>query len=301
MSAHAPDSATPETVEASANKPLIVLCPYCGNTQTRADRCEACGGYFEPLSRQATQIAMGPWFVRDRQQPFRPGCSYETIKKMIAAGRITPTTIIRGPSTHQFWSLARNIRGISHLLGYCHNCHAHVKATDMACATCGATLGDLQHQRNRLELMYPTEQTVQIAKAKLETALKLQNAQAASDASASAGRDLLDMALKPSSQDPTPSPQNASTSAVATPPVEKHESPPDASQPAPAQPSPRVVPPASQTPASEQAVIQPASLNAMPEHAPSAPAAGISPVLLVLIGLNVLLMAGVALLFFLLR
>ena len=49
------------------------------------EKCEECGGLFEPLSRQATQISMGPWYIRDRNNPYRPGCSYEVLLKQIEA------------------------------------------------------------------------------------------------------------------------------------------------------------------------------------------------------------------------
>ena len=42
-----------------------VVCPYCGHAQSAAGvgaaQCAACKGLFDPLSRQATQNAMGPW------------------------------------------------------------------------------------------------------------------------------------------------------------------------------------------------------------------------------------------------
>ena len=66
--------------DAMSKENKIILCPYCGNTQKTPDRCEGCGGLFEPLSRKATQIKMGPWFIRDKNNPFRPGCSYEVLR-----------------------------------------------------------------------------------------------------------------------------------------------------------------------------------------------------------------------------
>lgn len=119
-------------------KPKLILCPYCGNTQPEPDdRCTQCGGYFDPLSLKITQQHMGPWFIRDRNRPFRPGASYEVIKKEIEKGRIKATTIMRGPTTRQFWSVARNVPGVAHLLGYCHACGAHCKPTDENCSECG--------------------------------------------------------------------------------------------------------------------------------------------------------------------
>ncbi len=119
----------------------IIICPYCGDTQPQAERCRACGGLFEPLSRQATHNAMGPWFIRDPARPVRPGCSYETLAKMIDRGQVTGHTILRGPTTRQFWTVARHVPGVSHLLGYCHNCDAHVAATDHGCHACGVPFG----------------------------------------------------------------------------------------------------------------------------------------------------------------
>lgn len=125
----------------------VVLCPYCGAGSTGV-RCGACGGLFEPLSMQATQNEMGPWFLRDEANPFRPGCSYRTLRRLAESGRLSPLTIIRGPTTRQFWSLARNTRGVAHLLGECHNCHGAANKDEYMCRHCGVVLEaprDRQH------------------------------------------------------------------------------------------------------------------------------------------------------------
>ncbi len=125
-----------------------MLCPYCGSIQQGGAACQQCRGLFEPLSRQATQNAMGPWQVRNDKNPFGPGCSYEKLREMAARGRITPDTVIRGPSTRQFWALAKNAPGVAVLLGECHNCHARVGASEYLCRGCGAVLtwdSDRQH------------------------------------------------------------------------------------------------------------------------------------------------------------
>jgi hypothetical protein len=125
-----------------------VLCPYCGHTGDSARRCEACGGYFDPLSRQASQNAMGPWFVRDPGRPFLPGCSYETLRARVARGSIALDAAIRGPTTRQFWTPARRTPGVAHLLGVCHACGGGARAEDERCASCGATFvhePDRQH------------------------------------------------------------------------------------------------------------------------------------------------------------
>ncbi|MHC4422292.1 MAG: hypothetical protein ACYS1E_17065 [Planctomycetota bacterium] len=122
-------------------KTKVLICPYCGATQTAGERCRGCGGLFEPLSRQATHNAMGPWFVRDPGKPFHPGCSYETLVKMVDRGQIDKTSIIRGPTTRQFWTVARRVPGVAHLLGYCHSCDAPVDSDDHGCHACGVPFG----------------------------------------------------------------------------------------------------------------------------------------------------------------
>ena len=91
-----------------------ILCPYCG-TISASDprRCDRCGGFFDPLSRQATQNAMGPWSIRDTANPFRPGCSFETVRDLIKRGKVTRETILRGPSTRQYWNFAARTPGIA--------------------------------------------------------------------------------------------------------------------------------------------------------------------------------------------
>lgn len=144
-----------------------VLCPYCGHTQRKADRCEECHGLFEPLSRKATQIAMGPWYIRDKARPFRPGCSYEVLKRQIQAGKLKPTTVLRGPTTKQFWSVARNAPGVAHLLGFCHGCGAQVPPHASKCPACGAAFEE-PGQRNELGLQYASAEAASAAQRSLE-------------------------------------------------------------------------------------------------------------------------------------
>lgn len=116
-----------------------VLCPFCGASSLRRERCETCNGFFDPLSRQATQNHMGPWYIRDIEHPFRPGCSYGVMRAMASKGKLTPATVVRGPSTRQFWELARRTPGIAHLLGICHACQKPATSDQRACAECGTS------------------------------------------------------------------------------------------------------------------------------------------------------------------
>ncbi len=134
-----------------------LLCPYCGHVQAAAARCAQCGGLFESLSRSATQTTMGPWFVRDPRQPFLPGCSYEVLVRQAQVGRLTADSIVRGPTTRQFWTLARHAPGVAHLVGLCDRCGASVDPLGTACGSCGSVFVR-PAQRNELGLQYPTAQ-----------------------------------------------------------------------------------------------------------------------------------------------
>ncbi|MCE9591354.1 MAG: hypothetical protein K8S99_12610 [Planctomycetes bacterium] len=155
-----------------AENAKLIVCPYCGHVQPAEDRCEECRGLFEPLSRRATQIAMGPWYVRDKMSPFRPGCSYEVLRKQITSGRVKPMSVIRGPTTHQFWAVAKNVPGVAHLLGYCHKCGNHVSPEDRACPTCSESFKEPIH-RDELGLIYPTATESGAAQKALERELSL--------------------------------------------------------------------------------------------------------------------------------
>ena len=119
----------------------VVVCPYCGAAQTAGRRCGLCKADFGQLARRATLNQMGPWFVRDEAQPFKPGCSYESMVKMIDSGQVTRYSILRGPTTSQLWTVARKTPGIAHLLGDCHNCNAKIEEGVTRCSGCGTVFG----------------------------------------------------------------------------------------------------------------------------------------------------------------
>ena len=125
-----------------------LVCPYCGTITPDSGRCTSCSGRFDPLSRQATQNQMGPWSIRDDRDPHRPGCSFGTIKRLVEQGKISQETILRGPTTRQFWMLAKHTPGVAHLLGVCHSCQIAVKPDGFACPNCHASFNaerDRQH------------------------------------------------------------------------------------------------------------------------------------------------------------
>ncbi len=122
-------------------KQRALICPYCGKMQPETDQCRSCRGFLDPLSRQATHNAMGPWFIKEEGRGHHPGCSYETFVKLIERGDITRHTIVRGPTTRQFWTIAKRVPCLSHLLGFCHACDASVDPGDHGCHACGVKFG----------------------------------------------------------------------------------------------------------------------------------------------------------------
>lgn len=157
--------------QAEESTEQLVLCPYCGHAQFGGDRCQVCSGLFEPLSRRATQLAMGPWQIRDKNNPFKPGCCYDVMKKLAAAGKIKSTTIVRGPTTRQFWSIARNVPGIAHLIGYCHGCGAHVSPSDAKCGKCNGAFTE-PGDRNTLGLAFRNDDEARIGQQQLDAELR---------------------------------------------------------------------------------------------------------------------------------
>ncbi len=125
-----------------------LICPFCGSITPDTGRCKVCSARFDPLSRQATQNQMGPWCIRDEGSPFRPGCTYETLRRFIEQDVVGLDSVLRGPTTRQFWTLARHTPSIAHLLGVCHNCQCEVDRSSFQCPSCQASFAperDRQH------------------------------------------------------------------------------------------------------------------------------------------------------------
>ncbi len=121
--------------------PRFMVCPYCGSMHKGhlPDVCQHCNGRLDTESREQTRSDLGPWFVQDVSRPFSPGMRYEKLLRHLSEGQIRPTTVVRGPSTGQFWTVARKARGLSHHFGLCHACQAPASPDDEACLACGVS------------------------------------------------------------------------------------------------------------------------------------------------------------------
>lgn len=92
---------------------------------------------------------MGPWFIRDASNPFRPGCNFQTLRALVERGRVVGETVIRGPTTGQFWRAAAGVPGVANVLGACHACRAKTSPGDRMCGACGASF-DVPEDRQQL-------------------------------------------------------------------------------------------------------------------------------------------------------
>ena len=65
--------------------------------------------------------------------------SLNSIRMMIRAGQVTRQTVLRGPTTRQFWRRAENVRAVSREFGICHSCGAQVAVDAYSCPMCHAS------------------------------------------------------------------------------------------------------------------------------------------------------------------
>jgi hypothetical protein len=117
-------------------KQRILVCPICGETQPEIKMCRVCMVLLEPYGLLLAEGAIGPWWVRNEDLTFRPGITYDNLSALALTGKITLQSIVRGPTTRQLWKVARRVKGLSHLLGRCHNCGEHVSPKDRTCNSC---------------------------------------------------------------------------------------------------------------------------------------------------------------------
>lgn len=121
------------------SEPAAILCPYCGKKQSVARRCVGCGGHFDRWSLAATRNEMGPWFVRDDSNPHFVGLGYDAVVEMVRGHELDRDAAVRGPTTGQYWTLARRAPGLAHHFGRCHACQGPVDPQNPRCGACGAT------------------------------------------------------------------------------------------------------------------------------------------------------------------
>lgn len=113
------------------------VCPFCGTVSDNPHGpCRQCGMENSQATRAATRSKIGPWFVLQVRNPSAPGMSWSTLISLIERGRITPRSIVRGPTTGQLWRFAARVKGVSREFGTCWHCGDVVQRDARLCPSC---------------------------------------------------------------------------------------------------------------------------------------------------------------------
>ena len=129
---------TEKSTEKSADRYGVHVCPFCGTKRADpADACPKCTMRDTPATRAATAERLGPWYVLQSRSPSAPGMKLATLRTLIGKGHVTRRSVLRGPTTGQFWTFAERARGVAREFGSCHSCGADVKPAAERCPRCG--------------------------------------------------------------------------------------------------------------------------------------------------------------------
>ena len=113
------------------------VCPFCGAVRDQADGvCMRCTMESSPATRQATKSRIGPWYVLQTRNPAAPGMKYETLLTFVRKGRVKAQSIVRGPTTHQLWRFASQVKGLSREFYLCYSCGRAIAREATVCLHC---------------------------------------------------------------------------------------------------------------------------------------------------------------------
>jgi hypothetical protein len=134
----APAAAPPPAAPRTPTQPTPqVVCPFCGIlNDLGSGLCRQCSMENSAATRQATRAKIGPWFVWQARNPSAPGMNWATLTTLIEKGRVTPRSVVRGPTTGQLWRYAARVKGLSREFGVCWHCGGEVQKAARACAAC---------------------------------------------------------------------------------------------------------------------------------------------------------------------
>ncbi len=114
------------------------VCPFCGTlNESAVTPCAKCTLINTPQTRRVTRGRIGPWYVLQSRNPAAPGMKYDVLVGFIRKGQVTARSIVRGPTTHQFWRYAAHVRGVSREFGLCYSCGADIHTESHLCLHCG--------------------------------------------------------------------------------------------------------------------------------------------------------------------
>lgn len=135
--AHPESSTATQASEVRKGLSSRQVCPFCGHISDRSvSPCPQCAMEDTPGTRQATRSKLGPWFVLQLRNPAAPGMNFQTLAALIQKGRVTPRSIVRGPTSHQLWRYAAKVKGLSREFGLCWNCGHTIATSAKLCPEC---------------------------------------------------------------------------------------------------------------------------------------------------------------------
>lgn len=118
------------------------VCPYCGSVNDVDEGpCPSCTMENSAAGRKATKGRIGPWYVLQKRNPAAPGMKFETLLSFVHRGRIKPHSIVRGPTTHQLWRFAAQVKGLSRQFGLCYSCGSSLATDAAVCPQCNRPQG----------------------------------------------------------------------------------------------------------------------------------------------------------------
>jgi outer membrane biosynthesis protein TonB len=113
------------------------VCPFCGAVnETMEGPCPNCTMSNTAETRKATKSRIGPWYVLQSRNPAAPGMKYETLLGFVRKGRVKARSIVRGPTTHQLWRFACQVKGLSREFGLCYSCGGSIEREAQLCPQC---------------------------------------------------------------------------------------------------------------------------------------------------------------------
>ena len=130
-------SSTDSTHHSRRSGSQHTVCPFCGTlNEDSAHSCRQCSMENTHATRQATRSKIGPWFVWQQRNPSAPGMNWSTLMSLVEKGRITPRSVVRGPTTGQLWRFAARVKGLSREFSTCWHCGSDVVRSARLCTAC---------------------------------------------------------------------------------------------------------------------------------------------------------------------
>jgi hypothetical protein len=116
------------------------VCPFCGVVSLAIEEaCPHCKMNVASATRAGTKALIGPWYVLQTKLPSIPGVTFARLLELVRKGRIQPRSVVRGPTTHQFWRFAIQVKGLSREFGLCYDCGAEIASDAETCPACSCS------------------------------------------------------------------------------------------------------------------------------------------------------------------